>query len=390
MSKGRIASDLFGITVSTFDSNRKGEEILDAISSSCLNILAKIKRILSEEGIDAKKSICDNPYFGICRHEANMYTEVADMLTNAREKVILFITNNERLVIFDLLISFVYTRFNKVSIDVHYFPQIQKDTNSYSIEIFKQIGCNAKEYPVGEAPNTIAFISDPKDPDYARMIVKTERFTRKNVFAYIYKGAIHHQAIKSVANDFEPLEKPKIEYVPKIVKISEQEIRDAFSYVPMYKLNNCKFSVVEVEAISTLPQSDNLVREYKIKQISLLDRMYEDLNIDLYEPTAIVLKNKKKHIIVPPVLEEKEGKLYVAEGHTRLYIHKDNKKKIKCVKVVGIIDPLPCEPTTWDKIVIAPDSVFRIISGDEASLQLTRKVEKYLHKADWFDDKKRL
>ena len=40
---GRIPSDLFGITVSTFDSDRPKEELQDAVSSSCLKILSKIE-----------------------------------------------------------------------------------------------------------------------------------------------------------------------------------------------------------------------------------------------------------------------------------------------------------------------------------------------------------
>lgn len=384
LSSGRIASDLFGITVSSFDCSREENDFIDAISSECLTILAKIKRVNSEE--DRKKTLSDNPNFGICVHEANMFSELVELISEANEKLVFYITCNERLIVFDLFIAILFARLNKVSIDVHYFPQIQKHTNSYSIEIFKQLGCNTKEYPIGESPNTIAFIADPENEDCSKMIVKTERFTRKNIYAYSYKGSIHFQAIKSVSNDFQKLPSLDKDYIPTIKKVTETEIKDAFNKIPLYKQNNCTTSIVEVAVSETYPQSDNLVREFKIRQISILNKIYSKFDFELYEPTNVILSNGKTHLIVPPVLEEQKGKLLVAEGHTRLFMNKESKKKIKCIKVVGMTIALPSEPTNWNKIQIAPDSVFKLSTVKEEDLQKTRKIEKYLHRADWFID----
>lgn len=384
LSRGRLASDLFGITVSVFDSSRDENDYIDAISSECLTILAKIKRINSDDS--RKKTLSDNPNFGICVHEANMFSELVQLISEANEKLVFYITCNERLIVFDLFIAILYARLNRVTIDIHYFPQIQKHTNSYSIEIFKQLGCNTKEYPIGESPSTIAFIADPENEDYGKMIVKTERFTRKNVYAYSYKGSIHFQAIKSVSNDFQKLPLLSAEYIPTIQRVSEIEIEKAFENIPLYKQNNCVVSVVDVAVTDTFPQADNLVREFKIKQIALLNKIYFKFNFDMYEATNVVLANGKKHLIVPPVLEEQNGKLLVAEGHTRLFMNKDSSKKIKCVKIVGMTMGLPSEPTKWDKIQIAPDSVFKLSTVKEEDLQRTRKIEKYLHRADWFCD----
>lgn len=379
LDTGRIASDLFGITITTFDSKRIENDFIDTISSGCLSILSKINTLQTN-----KTTTLENHNSTICIHEANMYSELVELISHAKENIIITITSNERFIAFDLFISFLFARLHDVEIDIHYYPLVNKDTNSYSIEILKQLGCNTKEYPIGESPNFVNFIADPLNEDYCRMVVKTERSNRKPVYAYSYKGSIHYHAIKTIFSTIPTLNNQQNYYRPTLQKVSDDIIIKAFLNVPLYSQYNCIISRESVSVSDTLPQSDNLVREFKMKQISTLNKIYIQNKFALYEPISVLLKNGETHFIIPPVVEVHENKLLVAEGHTRLYIHRKSREKIICIKVEGISLPLPSAPTNWKNIKLAPDSLFKLITTNEDDVQRTRKIERYTHKADWF------
>lgn len=383
LERGRIPSDLFGITIEIFDSTRHEDELQDTISSSCLSIISKIKSIKAQE--ENLREIASTPYYGICSHESHMYTELVYLFSSAREKIILVITNIERMIIFDLFISFINAKKNGVSIDIYYYPQVTKDENSYSIEILRQLGCSVKAYPVGIYPqNGVVFISDPGLNDNSIMILKTDDLKRKNVFAYIYKGAIHHLTIKSYVQNLEVFETNNDRYIPEIVTVSENEIQKQFSEIPLYKQNNCRIEIKKIKAKSTFPQSQNQVREFKLRQIDVFDSLFSKLGFDLYEPKAVVFKNGQKHLITPPVVEMHEGRYLVAEGHSRLFKYSKTESEIICVVVSGINLSLLSTPTEWKNILMAPDEIVKMKTSNKTDLQRARRIETYLHKGHWF------
>ncbi|MCB0370067.1 MAG: hypothetical protein KDD45_11745 [Bdellovibrionales bacterium] len=159
-----------------------------------------------------------------------------------------------------------------------------------------------------------------------------------------------------------------------------------FNQVPMYAKPDCKFSFQDINPQNTYPLSESLIREYKIKQIKLLNNLLEKYDFNLYDPLAIILRNGEHHYIVPPVLEIHDSKLIVAEGHTRLFIANNKRvKKIRCVVIEGVgVEPIS-PPTNWNDIETAPYGVSRDFVPNEGYLKRLRKIEKYMHMAKWYN-----
>ncbi len=382
LSTGRIPSDLFGITIATFDGQRKEEELIDALSSSCLIIMKKIERITTAK---AQKIPMDTSVFGILEYEGDMLSKLVDMLKSARKYVTFVITSNERLIVFDLITSIVYAKLNNIQIDIHYYPLVDTHEISFCVELFKQLGCNVIQYPTGIAPENVAFFSDADTLDYSVLIIKTKRFARKNVFAFFYKGPIHSSTINSFVKNITPISKTD-SFKPELLRVSEEEILNKFKTVPLYAQNKCTFSLAQIKPKDTLPKSFNLIKEYKLKQILLLNLIFSENKFNLYEPVAIKLKNGQKHYFVPPVVENQKGALFIIEGHTRFFNHLQSNIPITCVLVKGMEVPLPTEPTKWDRIKVASYSVPQEFIPSAGYLERFRKIETYLHKPDWFPE----
>jgi predicted nucleotide-binding protein len=372
---GRIPSDLFGITLTTFDSRRPEEELIDSISSSCLLILAKIQKRIQEkeQHIDTGAS-----QFGILEYEGDMLSKIIDMLSNSKKKVIFVITSVERMIVFDLVISIVYAGINNVEIDVHYYPLVEDHIHSFSKELLRQLGCNVKEYPIGVSPEEVAFVADPDDINYSTLIIKTAKYTRKNVYAFYYKSPVHSATINSYVKNIPSIpDMPK--YTPSLKTINGEEFLKVFNNIPLYATSKCKFSLIKVKPKDTLPQSYSLIKEYKLKQTLLLISLFTEFDFNLY-----VLRNGEVHYIVPPVIEEHNGKYLIAEGHTRLFNHLESNTPITCVLVKGMKTPLPSEPKKWDKTIVASYNIPKEFIPSATYLERFRKIESFTHKPNWF------
>ncbi len=382
LAEGRIPSDLFGITISTFDSKRNKDEHIDAISSSCLSILKKLNRL---EQMQLQKATTNNSSFGILDNEGEMLSQLVDLISNAQKQIVFIITSRERLVIFDLMTSIVYAKLRNIEINIHYYPLVSKYDNSFSIELFRQLGCNVKQYPVGESPENVVFIADPYNRDYSILVQKTnDDYTRRNAYAFFYKGSTYSLTITSLVKGIENLS-TQTSYLPKLVSIPETEILTAFNSVPLYAQSKCQFSLITIKPESTFPRSFNYIKKFKLKQTLLLINLFNTHSFKLYEPIAVQLKNGKNHYFVPPVVEEHDEKYLIAEGHSRFFQGLEDGLPLTCILVKGMKIPLPSDPTKWDKIKVDTYGIPREFIPSFDYLDRFRKIETFLHKPDeWF------
>lgn len=286
-------------------------------------------------------------------YPGDMLSELVTLFKLSQNKIILNITYKERKIVFDLFICILFAKLKNVQIDVHYHPIIENESSPFSILMFKQLGCNVKEYPIGKAPNGVSFIADPDDDTYSRMVIKEDDPEKNGVYAYVYEGYEHNVLIKSFAHFIEKL--PRENFSLELIKIEKEDILKSMESIVIYKDKGAKFDLLEVTPNETFPQSDNKLREYKLKQIELLEQIYKRNDFKLFEPTAVVLKNNIKHLILPPVLENLGERLHIAEGHTRLFSNLNKAGKILCIVVTNLPYELKLGTTTWEKIEFTND-----------------------------------
>ncbi|SDL21001.1 TIR domain-containing protein [Kriegella aquimaris] len=387
-SGGRIPSDLFGLTLATFDSKRPKNELIDAVSSSCQTILSKIQEEIEQKKSESNALISGDRTYDIITYEGELLARIVEILSSAQKKVVFVLTKDERHFLFDTIISVLYARIRGVEIQVHYYPITENYKTSYSIELFRQLGCNVKEYEEGIEPENVIYLGDPELNDFSRLIIKQQRYSRKNILGYFYKGVSHSHIIHSIYEKIEDIKEIDA-YTPKIVEIGEGKLAEIMNEVPLYLQNNCKFSMEKVLVSETYPLSTNLIREHKINQIDLLNKLYSKFDFELYQLTAIVLKNGEQHLIVPPVLEVHDNKYIIAEGHTRLFLQQSNNEGVWCIVIRGM-KTAPISPTTtWSKVEIAPMGAIRNFKPNQDYMSRLRKIEKYLHKGHWYEEIKK-
>jgi len=349
----------------------KGKGFEPTLKTSCIYDLATLFR-----GRASEKKL-DKSLYRKIDYPSQMLYELVHLFKLSQHKIILTLSYKERKMVFELFICILFAKLRNVQIEVHYFPVIEEHKNPFSIEMFRQLGCSVKEYSVGKAPNGISFIADPDDDTFSKLIIKEDDPDTKGVYAYCYEGYEHNVFIKSFSNFMERL--PNEKFPLKLVKITKKEILKRMESVKIYKEKDAKFDLIEVHPKITFPQSDNKLREYKLKQIELLEQIYKNNDFRLYEPTAVILKNKVKHLILPPVLENLNEKLHIAEGHTRLYNNLSRDNKIHCIIVNNLPEELKLETTSWEQLEFTNDTTSKKHPDENA-----RYIERDTHRGTWF------
>lgn len=164
-------------------------------------------------------------------------------------------------------------------------------------------------------------------------------------------------------------------YTPTIVEASDEELISRLRNVKFYR--NSQISIEDVKIEDVNPVSSFVVR-YKLNHAYKLIQLYEEKDWKLFRPSGIKLANGNISLIVPPVIEEHDGHLYVYEGHSRLYMLKEmGHKKVKAVVVRKVSAELPMKPTTWRKVKIVDEKI------ELRNVQLARYIETTVHSEVW-------
>lgn len=143
-------------------------------------------------------------------------------------------------------------------------------------------------------------------------------------------------------------------FTPTLKTETEESVIERMPSISFYR--NAGFEFRNISVNDAIPVS-GFVEEFKYNQIKELFETYKKQHSNLFVPLAITLKDNYQSTVLPPVLEEKEGKLFVAEGHTRLYYHwvSNPDIPIRVIIVKGVDKGFTKEPTTWDNIGIKLD-----------------------------------
>lgn len=103
---------------------------------------------------------------------------------------------------------------------------------------------------------------------------------------------------------------------------------------PMYTTANVEYRTIGREQMEELLFLTGKIRMYKYRQIGYLFKLYDDKNLPYFSPAKLIRPSKINSVIGPIVIEQKDGKNYVVEGHTRLlYAYMNNITELEVLYV---------------------------------------------------------
>jgi hypothetical protein len=372
-----LPTDLVGLTVGNYDSDRDDKNLSAALGPACHKIYKQVMNYSDKNIInDKKKSSQVKKRHNCCNNELEMFEKIVELFRDAQKNI--FVITDSKEWVFHILISVILARIKNILVKVLYYPLIEGNKNAHRMKLLFSLGCQIKTMEIGISPPFCGFFADYDNEDNARLILKMRLPHRFGYFAKVYEGPLDYSVIRSTFEGVNiNISDSKNKFVPKLTRVSDEDMIKALKNVPFYK--NCSISIENIDVEKTTPIVTS-IRTFKEKQIYVLRELINSKNFDLYDPLAVEVNDGKFHYIVPPVLEEHDNGFFVAEGHTRLYVSlKEKEKKLKLMVVRGVSVPLGATPSSWDKIDYdsEPIIVSNIYPGWE--YKLARKIETYTH-----------
>lgn len=109
-------------------------------------------------------------------------------------------------------------------------------------------------------------------------------------------------------------------------------VTDSLRNEPIYANSRISYETVQLKDVLFLTE---FILNYKYVNIELMYHLYSDYELEPFSAATIVVGNRES-IVGPPVLEEKENKLYVIEGNTRCFYNLRN--GIDTIKAIVVRD----------------------------------------------------
>lgn len=315
-------------------------------------------------------------------NRGQFYGRLQEMLVNARKRVL--IIGLEKEWIFPLVISIFVARDKDVTIDV-----INYSTYHERYRLLELLGCNVYHADREKLKLPIeGVLADPKQILFCCAALHNPR-EKENIYGKYYYGSLDHFAIRSTyeqscaivecasksSDGNETLNEAQQNFAPEMVPVKEEELISRMKSIRFYGSASIKFEDVLVDDVYPV---SNYVVKFKLVQILELMRIYKEKGWELFHPCAIKLKNGNESIVIPPVIEEHDGKLYIAEGHSRFYIlRQKGMKTVKAIVVRGVVKDLPLKPTTWKKVEVVDEK------HEHRTLELARHIETTVHQNVW-------
>jgi len=369
----RIPSDLLGLNYIPFNANRQDKNLHAALGPVKNKILSSVtKRFTPKTEEDSK----ENDQM-IVESEGELYEEYRLMLNSSINQVYFIV--NQREWIFPLVISITAARKRGLNIFVAYYYTSISEKDSVRLRLLTELGCHVVAKSISEKPPFLGVISNPSSKNYSKLIVQPNSEINKFSSAKKYLGTNDYEFIELAYGSIKDLftSKDINDFKPKIEKISFEDLKEKMKNVPFYQ--NCTFELRRVQAQNLIPLT-KYVRAFKLNQIDSLVLFYEETNLDLFEPCCITTKNGENQALIPPVLEEYNGKLYIAEGHTRTLHCLNNKiDEFYALVVKGCKNPMASKPNKWENVKIAYKEAKTHAVYEGRKFELARRIETFTH-----------
>jgi hypothetical protein len=303
-------------------------------------------------------------------NEGQFFERTLQLFFGAQERVI--VSGLAKDWVFHLVVAVYIARRKQIRFDI-----ICADGHHERYRLLELLGCRVHRV---EAVNVEGVLADPAEIRHARALLRCPR-PSENIAGRYYHSSPDWFAINSsfqsaltsmvIAPDTEGEE-----FAPQLQAVPHETLIGALTRVPFYR--DARVTIEEVSLNDTFPSSRFIAR-YKLIQVAKLVEVFEQERWPLFRPCGIALANAKTSLVIPPVLEEHDGKLYVAEGHTRLYFLRTRLQHSKVVAAVvrGVTKPLPLEPTHWRNVTEVD------LKDEHRNAELARYIESSTHQGVW-------
>ncbi|RYG94696.1 hypothetical protein EON65_57095 [archaeon] len=258
--------------------------------------------------------------------------------------------------------------------------------SQYQRRLLKSLGVFV--YEVGNVP-VLAWLMNPTDLYSPRAVVGIPKTgTHSKMEAIKYEGILDSPVIRALNAQIEALLPPLTSASTgvTIAATSADKLLKRLRTLPQYSRNGVRLSI-ETVPISRLVSLTKYVREYKSRQIGYLVKLYQESNIDLFQPAVVNLASGQQSIITPPVLEESGNELLIIEGSTRaVYCRDHGIERFAAVVVRNVTDPLPSAKVDFSRVRIVSKTLDPNQRYPDFSYSNFRHIESSVHPLDSLDE----
>lgn len=133
-------------------------------------------------------------------------------------------------------------------------------------------------------------------------------------------------------------------------KCSDAEVANLIELIQLTFQTSSKWSIGKVSIKEIIPLCKYVYSERLIfAEESILN--CKKNNIPLFYPYKIQFRGGKQHLIVPPIVEERDQVLYLGDGMHRIYSLLESNVSTAYVLITHECTlPLPGIPQTWEKV----------------------------------------
>ena len=317
-------------------------------------------------------------------------TEFQSIFKRATSTIVIAATDKFLDTIGNYLLSIVCALLRGVKVNVVCFRTEFTDTEAIRfkmLRLLKYLGCTiriSKRRPTDYQ----AVFCDPHSPRTAKLIAI---YPTEYDEEYLVYGEADHVVIADIFKRFprfgdtEPV-KPQI----KAIEDNKWYVDDVLRRrVPSYNAGAIKVQLQDFPLGDdrVLCAQQNEIKPFKLNQNSLAEDLFVELKLPLGRVLYFELSNQERHLINPPILEARDGKYFIIDGHTRFYsAMKRGASTIFCAVVENCREELPDEENLGSVEHLEPsDNYSRRETNPKG--RHPRMIEKYTHRHDYHSGK---
>lgn len=173
-------------------------------------------------------------------------------------------------------------------------------------------------------------------------IIASDRSEKGKYYHLAVDRPLIETAYRSITANVPSLGAPYIQLggTINIQQVPDNAIISKIQTEPIYAQATMSYETVNLQDVRFLTK---YILNYKYINIDLIYQLYRDAGLEPFSAATVVMGNKDS-LVGPPVLEERDGVLYVIEGNTRCFYSMRN--GIESLNAIVVRNVMPDLPTT--------------------------------------------
>jgi hypothetical protein len=355
-----LPTDLLGISVAEFDSNRSDRNLEIALLPAATRIVHAIRQLPRLTTAQADKSAYD-----ALPDADTLYGAIVSWPVDEGHEIV--VQSADTRWAWNLVPTLIHWQMNGVVVRVFAPPLGQQGAREEVARrnLLADLGIELRETPSLDFSGFFLKTKYPED-DVAIVINGQEGGAP---LATRYEGSANASAIEALHRKLPPPDSKGAaeRFAPTLVAQDPAEICQMLRKgVKQYRSPKVQLEVAAFPTKGLMLMSP-YARGYKYKQIERLFHAYASNKHDPFTALAVQLRAGRKSILTPPVVEDRPDGPVVIEGTTRAaYCFKQGIKDYRCIVARGVDDALPGVPVPVSSVTTS-----------ERSLSLGERTEGY-------------